>query len=85
RAMVAATERGYRFTEADPRKALADLLAANPSLERADQAAQLKVLLPALDPKPFDEAVLEEWSAWASAHDLLPEPLAVRKAFDFGD
>ncbi|HVV91117.1 MAG TPA: ABC transporter substrate-binding protein, partial [Solirubrobacterales bacterium] len=47
RAMVAATERGYRFTEADPRKALADLLAANPSLERADQAAQLKVLLPA--------------------------------------
>jgi NitT/TauT family transport system substrate-binding protein/putative hydroxymethylpyrimidine transport system substrate-binding protein len=83
--MVDATRRGYRLTEADPSKALADLLAANPSLERADQAAQLKVLLPALAPEPFDEAVLKEWSAWASSHDLLPEPLEVRRAFDFGD
>jgi NitT/TauT family transport system substrate-binding protein/putative hydroxymethylpyrimidine transport system substrate-binding protein len=83
--MVDATRRGYRLTEADPPKALTDLLAANPSLERADQAAQLKVLLPALAPEPFDEAVLKEWSAWASSHDLLPEPLEVRRAFDFGD
>jgi hypothetical protein len=43
------------------------------------------VLLPALAPEPFDEAVLKEWSAWASSHDLLPEPLEVRRAFDFGD
>jgi NitT/TauT family transport system substrate-binding protein/putative hydroxymethylpyrimidine transport system substrate-binding protein len=79
--MVDATRRGYEFTESRPDKALNDLLAANPSLERADAAAQLKVLLPALHPTPFDEAVLKEWSAWASSHDLLAEPLEVRKAF----
>jgi NitT/TauT family transport system substrate-binding protein/putative hydroxymethylpyrimidine transport system substrate-binding protein len=83
--MVAATRHGYRLTESDPHQALGDLLAANPSLERADQAAQLRVLLPALHPLPFDETVLKEWSAWASSHELLPEPLEVRKAFDFGD
>jgi NitT/TauT family transport system substrate-binding protein/putative hydroxymethylpyrimidine transport system substrate-binding protein len=80
--MVAATRRGYSFTEAEPQKALDDLLAANPSLERADQAAQLKVLLPALRPLPFKEPVLKEWSTWASSHDLLPEPLEVKSAFD---
>jgi NitT/TauT family transport system substrate-binding protein/putative hydroxymethylpyrimidine transport system substrate-binding protein len=83
--MAEATRHGYEVTEEEPRKALGDLLAANPSLERADQAAQLKVLLPALEPLPFKESVLKEWSAWASSHDLLPEPLEVRKAFDFGN
>jgi putative hydroxymethylpyrimidine transport system substrate-binding protein len=82
--MVAATRRGYNFTVSEPQKALDDLLAANPSLERADQAAQLHVLLPALHPLPFKESVLKEWSAWASSHDLLPEPLEVKSAFDLG-
>jgi NitT/TauT family transport system substrate-binding protein/putative hydroxymethylpyrimidine transport system substrate-binding protein len=82
--MVAATERGYELTESDPQKALGDLLAANKSLRRADQAAQLKVLLPALRPAPFKEAALKEWSAWASSHDLLPGPLRVRRTFDLG-
>jgi putative hydroxymethylpyrimidine transport system substrate-binding protein len=83
--MVAATRRGYDFAVTEPQRALGDLLAANPSLERADQEAQLKVLLPALRPLPFKEPVLKEWSAWASSHDLLPEPLEVRKAFDLGN
>ncbi len=82
RAMVRATRRGYRLVEAAPQKALGDLLAANPSLQRADQAAQLEVLLPVLRPLPFDEAVLGEWSTWASSHALLPHPLDIRKAFD---
>jgi len=82
--MVEATTRGYELTESQPQKALDDLLAANKSLERADQAAQLKVLLPALKPAPFDEAVLEEWSTWASAHELLPEPADVKSTFDLG-
>jgi putative hydroxymethylpyrimidine transport system substrate-binding protein len=81
-AMVQATRQGYSLTEAEPQRALGDLLAANPSLERADQAAQLEVLLPALHPLPFKEPVLKKWSAWASSHGLLPEPLEVRKAFD---
>src|SRR6195952_3747294 len=41
--MVAATRRGYNFTVSEPQPALGDLLAANPSLERADQQAQLNV------------------------------------------
>ena len=49
-AMVDATRRGYAFTEKHPAEALGDLLAADPALERADQAAQLKVLLPDLHP-----------------------------------
>jgi NitT/TauT family transport system substrate-binding protein/putative hydroxymethylpyrimidine transport system substrate-binding protein len=81
-AMVAATRRGYKFTVKQPQKALGDLLAANPSLEKADQEAQLEVLLPALHPAPFSEPVLKEWSAWASSHGLLPEPADVRKTFD---
>jgi putative hydroxymethylpyrimidine transport system substrate-binding protein len=80
--MVAATGRGYNLTVADPQQALGDLLAANPSIERADAAAQLRVLLPALSPVGFREPVLKEWSAWASSHGLLPKPLDVRKAFD---
>ncbi|MBS1846186.1 MAG: ABC transporter substrate-binding protein [Actinobacteria bacterium] len=82
--MVEATTQGYEFTESKPQKALDDLLAANKSLERADQQAQLKVLLPALAPAPFDEAVLKEWSVWASSHDLLPEPLEPKSAFELG-
>ncbi len=81
-AMVEATTRGYEFTESQPQKALDDLLAANKSLERADQAAQLKVLLPALRPAPFSEPVLKEWSTWASSHGLLAEPLEPKRAFD---
>jgi ABC-type nitrate/sulfonate/bicarbonate transport system substrate-binding protein len=80
--MVSATRRGYNFAVSEPQRALTDLLAANPSLERADQAAQLKVLLPALKPAPFDEPVLKEWSTWASSHDLLPEPADVKRTFD---
>ncbi|MFT3863116.1 MAG: ABC transporter substrate-binding protein [Solirubrobacterales bacterium] len=82
--MVEATRAGYRFTEANPQQALGDLLAANKSLEKADTGAQLKVLLPSLHPLPFKEAVLKEWSAWASSHGLLPEPLDVKSAFDLG-
>lgn len=83
--MVEATRKGYEFTAEQPQQALGDLLAANPSLERADQEAQLEVLLPALTPKPFDEAVLKEWSAWASEHELLPRPADVTKTFDLGN
>jgi len=81
-AMVAATRRGYAFTEAHPWQALNDLLEADPALERAEQAAQLKVLLPDLQPLPFDPAVLDEWAAWDLEHGLLEEPLDVSSAFD---
>ncbi|HSS42522.1 MAG TPA: ABC transporter substrate-binding protein [Solirubrobacterales bacterium] len=80
-AVVAATERGYAFAEKDPGAALDDLLAANPELERAEQQAQLKVLLPILHPAPFDQTVLDEWAAWDLKHGLLEKPLDVEQAF----
>jgi len=79
--VVSATRRGYAFTEQHPDAALNDLLAANPSLEQADQKAQQKVLLPVLHPRPFDRKVLEEWAAWDLKHGLLEKPLAVEQAF----
>lgn len=82
-AMVRATRRGYAFAERNPRRALGDLLAADPSLERADEEAQLKVLLPVLHPRPLNRRVLERWAAWDLRHGLLEKPLDVAAAFDF--
>jgi putative hydroxymethylpyrimidine transport system substrate-binding protein len=79
--VVSATRRGYAFAEAHPDTALDDLLAANPELERADQEAQQKVLMPVLHPEPFDDQVLQEWAAWDLEHHLLEKPLAVQQAF----
>ncbi len=80
-AVVAATQRGYAFTIGNPDAALDDLLAADPSLERSDQAAQLNALLPILRPRPFNPAVLEAWAAWDLEHGLLERPLSVEQAF----
>ena len=79
--VVAATRRGYAFTEEHPAQSLSDLLAADPALQRPEQAAQLHVLLPDLQPKPFDPAVLREWAAWDLEHGLLEAPLDVSEAF----
>jgi len=81
RSMVAATRRGYRLVVAHPQRGLADLLAEAPALDRADQAAQLRVLLPDLRPAPFNRAVLRAWARWDLAHGLLSRPLAVSAAF----
>ncbi len=80
--MVGATRRGYEFAVANPRRALGDLLAEVPSLDREEQAAQLRVLLPDLQPRPFDEGVLEAWAKWDLEHGLLERPLDVAAAFD---
>ena len=56
---------------AHPAQALDDLLAADPALDRAEQQAQLQVLLPDLRPAPFDPAVLRAWAAWDLEHGLL--------------
>jgi putative hydroxymethylpyrimidine transport system substrate-binding protein len=80
-AVVSATRRGYEFAEEKPTAALDDLLAANKSLERADQEAQLRALLPVLHPHPFDPAGLKAWAAWDLQHGLLEKPLAVQQAF----
>jgi len=79
--MLAATSEGYEFVTAHPRRGLDDLLAEVPSLDRGDQAAQLRALLPDLKPAPFDPAVLREWAAWDLEHGLLKRPLDVDAAF----
>jgi ABC-type nitrate/sulfonate/bicarbonate transport system substrate-binding protein len=79
--VVTATRRGYAFAERDPGTALDDLLAADPSLDRGDQEAQLDALLPVLDPRPFDAKVLHEWAGWDLEHGLLEKPLNVEDAF----
>ncbi len=79
--MVAATTRGYELASKHPAEALDDLVTAVPSLDRAEQAAQLRVLRPDLHPAPFDPAVLHEWAAWDLEHGLLKRPLDVDAAF----
>ena len=81
-AMVGATARGYEYASERPAQALDDLLAAVPSLDRADQAAQLRALGPDLHPAPFDPRVLREWSDWDVEHGLLQSPVDVTAAFD---
>lgn len=79
--MVAATRRGYEFTVENPKQGLDDLIAEVPSLDRAEQKAQLQTLLPDLHPLPFDTAVLREWAAWDLKHGLLERPLDAEAAF----
>ena len=81
RAMVAATKRGYSFVESNPDAALDDLLAADKSLQRPEQAAQLKALLPALKPQGFNRKVLDEWDAWAAGNGLIKQKPSVTTAF----
>jgi NitT/TauT family transport system substrate-binding protein/putative hydroxymethylpyrimidine transport system substrate-binding protein len=80
--MVEATKRGYGFAVTHPAQALDDLLAEVPSLERADQAAQMSALRPVLAPAPFHPAVLNAWARWDLEHGLLERPLDVEAAFD---
>jgi len=82
RSVVEATDRGYRFVLAHPGPALSHLLAAVPGLDRGDQLAQLRVLLPAMRPVGrFDRASLEAWAGWALRHGILERPLDVAAAF----
>jgi ABC-type nitrate/sulfonate/bicarbonate transport system substrate-binding protein len=83
-AVLAATRRGYALATHEPEKVLDDLVAAEPSLDRAEQRAQLQALLPDLRPHPFDPKVLREWATWDLNHGLLQEPLDVTEAFQLG-
>jgi putative hydroxymethylpyrimidine transport system substrate-binding protein len=79
--MIKATVRGYEYVQYRPKAALNDLLDAVPSLDRAEQAAELRAVLTELRPYGFNSAKLEEWVAWDVKHHLLQRPLNVEKAF----
>jgi NitT/TauT family transport system substrate-binding protein/putative hydroxymethylpyrimidine transport system substrate-binding protein len=82
--VVDATRRGYAFAVRNPEKALDDLVDSADGLNRADQAAQMRVLLPDLHPAPFNPRVLREWAAWDLKHGVLEKPLNVEAAFRLG-
>lgn len=82
-AMVRATRRGYRLAVHRPDFALDQLVAANPSLDRDEQAAQMRALLPDLRPEALHRDALEAWARWDLEHGLLTEPLDVEAAFRF--
>ncbi len=79
--LVRATGEGYRLVVNHPDEGLADLLEAVSRLDRAEQEAQLRALLPDLRPAPFDAAVLRRWADWDLEHGLLEQPLDVEAAF----
>jgi ABC-type nitrate/sulfonate/bicarbonate transport system substrate-binding protein len=81
RAVVRATSRGYAAAVSDPAAALDALTSAVPGLDRADEAAQLRALRPAMAPAPFDFGVLRAWAAWDRKHGLLEQPLDPRQVF----
>jgi putative hydroxymethylpyrimidine transport system substrate-binding protein len=80
--VVTATRRGYGFAVEDPGRALHDLTASVPGLDRAEQAAEMAAVRPDLRPAPFDRGVLDAWAEWDLEHGLLKRPLAVAPAFD---
>ena len=82
--VVAATADGYRLVVAHPDRGLDALTGSVKSLDRSEQAAQLRALLPDLHPAPFDPAVLRAWARWDLEHGLLRRPLDVEKAFQTG-
>jgi hypothetical protein len=69
------------MAQSRPGAALDDLLEAVPSLDRGEQQAQLKVVLPALAPAPFDFPALRGWARWDREHGLLEDSVAVHRAF----
>jgi ABC-type nitrate/sulfonate/bicarbonate transport system substrate-binding protein len=87
RRMVFATYRGYAVARENPARALDDLLESVPALDRAEQAAQMRVLRGAfldspIDPPSFRRGILERWSRWDVEHGLLERPVDVGAAFD---
>ncbi|HVQ60431.1 MAG TPA: ABC transporter substrate-binding protein [Solirubrobacterales bacterium] len=87
RAVVAATQQGYEAVVEDPEAGLDALLAADKSLDRAEQQAQLDVLLPDLEPAPLETGVLGPWAEWDTELGILKrengEELDIDEAFAF--
>jgi putative hydroxymethylpyrimidine transport system substrate-binding protein len=82
--VVDATARGCSLASSDPGQGLDDLLAADPSLDRADQAAELRALESAnafRDPGKFDWPVLRSWAQWEARHGIVKKPPEVTGTF----
>jgi putative hydroxymethylpyrimidine transport system substrate-binding protein len=77
RGFVAATVRGYRDTLADPRRSLAELEAANPSLPRRLTQASLGAYLPLFSRSgAIAAASVRAMSAWMLRAGLIAAPIS---------
>ena len=84
RRVVGATIRGYSLATRDPARALDDLLAGESSLERGEQAAELRSLERghAFDRVGrFDRRALAGWARWDVEHGILERRPDVRNGF----
>ncbi|HMC06695.1 MAG TPA: ABC transporter substrate-binding protein [Solirubrobacterales bacterium] len=84
RRVVGATARGYALAVSDPSRALDDLLAADPALDRDEEAAELRALEGANAFEPvarFNRAALAAWARWDVRHGILERRPDVRSAF----
>jgi putative hydroxymethylpyrimidine transport system substrate-binding protein len=84
RAFVHATVRGYEDALRDPERALADLLARNPSIERKLARASLAAYLPIFDAGGVPDGTLvpariAALSAWLVRNRLTARPVAVAR------
>jgi len=84
RAFVRATVHGYEDTLRDPRRSLAELLAANPSIEQKLARASLAAYLPIFDAGGVPDGTLVRsriaaLSSWLVANRLTARPVGVAR------
>jgi ABC-type nitrate/sulfonate/bicarbonate transport system substrate-binding protein len=84
RGFVRATVHGYEDTLRDPSRSLADLLAANPSIERRLARASLAEYLPIFDAGGVPDGTLvpariAALSAWLVRNHLTAAPVSVAR------
>jgi putative hydroxymethylpyrimidine transport system substrate-binding protein len=87
RAAIRALQRGYQQAQADPESAVAAMLDADPSLDRAELAAQMDAVAPAFTAGArgvgeLRPAVLRAWATWDRRFGILRRPLDVSRAFE---
>jgi putative hydroxymethylpyrimidine transport system substrate-binding protein len=87
RRLVQAMARGYESVRADPTAAVANLVRANPSLDRKFQTAAVNATLPAFFPtdpsKPWGWQDPVQWNTygqWMLSNHLISSPAAVAAA-----
>ena len=83
--VVDATARGYALAAGEQARALDDLLAANPELDRDEQTAELRALDRAQAFTPagqFTTSWPAKWRAWEAEHGIVDRPPDVRRMFE---
>jgi NitT/TauT family transport system substrate-binding protein/putative hydroxymethylpyrimidine transport system substrate-binding protein len=78
-----ALRRGYGVAEANPSRAVADLVQASPGLDRSLTAAQMAAVAPAFGQQPgrLDVATLRAWGKWDVRFGILRRAPNVHVAF----